>query len=91
MANIRHETFLTLFEGGLEKLIFQVPPHPKSWLFILDLAPFSISEFRRRFVPPKPSFTVRALDARTVNAKDARSELSHISLTVLRAARGTVF
>jgi hypothetical protein len=43
---------------------------------VSDLAPFAISGFRRRFAPPKPTFTVRALRARTVNAKGARSELS---------------
>jgi hypothetical protein len=40
-----------------------------------DLAAFSISWFRRREAPPKPAFTVRALRARTVNAKGARSKL----------------
>jgi hypothetical protein len=40
-----------------------------------DLAPFSISGFRRREAPPKPTFTVRAQSARTVNAKGARSEI----------------
>ena len=43
-----------------------------------DLAPFSISGFQRREAPPKPAFTVRALRARTVNAKGARSELTMI-------------
>jgi hypothetical protein len=46
---------------------------------ILDLAPFLISGFRRREAPPKPAFTVRALRARTANAKGARSELSNIN------------
>jgi hypothetical protein len=42
---------------------------------ISDLALFSISGFQRREAPPKPTFTVRALRARTVNAKGARSEI----------------
>jgi hypothetical protein len=41
-----------------------------------DLASFSISGFQRRKAPPKPAFTVRALRARTVNAKGARSEIT---------------
>ena len=41
-----------------------------------DLAAFSTSWFRRRFAPPKPAFTVRALRARTVNAKGARSKVN---------------
>jgi hypothetical protein len=41
-----------------------------------DLAPFSISGFQRREAPPKPTFTVRALRAQTVNAKGARSEIT---------------
>jgi hypothetical protein len=41
-----------------------------------DLAPFSISGFQRRFAPLKPTFTVRARSARTVNAKGARSEIN---------------
>jgi hypothetical protein len=49
-----------------------------AFLAFSDLAPFSISEFQRREAPPKPAFTVRALRARTVNAKGARSELSQI-------------
>jgi hypothetical protein len=44
-----------------------------------DLAPFSISGFQRREAPPKPTFTVRALRARTVNAKGARSEFPFLS------------
>jgi hypothetical protein len=44
-----------------------------------DLAAFSTSWFRRRFAPPKPAFTVRALRARTVNAKGARSRSQHLS------------
>jgi hypothetical protein len=49
--------------------------HPPSTMDLSDLAPFSISGFRRREAPPKPAFTVRALRARTVNAKGARSEI----------------
>jgi hypothetical protein len=41
-----------------------------------DLALVSTSGFQRRFAPPKPAFTVRALRARTVNAKGARSEVT---------------
>jgi hypothetical protein len=43
-----------------------------------DLAPFSISGFRRRFAPPKPTFTVCARSARTVNVKGARSEIKRV-------------
>jgi hypothetical protein len=43
-----------------------------------DLAAFSTSWFRRCEAPPKPAFTVRALRARTVNAKGARSKVSKV-------------
>jgi hypothetical protein len=45
---------------------------------ISDLAPFPTGVFRRRKALPKNAFTVRALRARTVNAKGARSELSNL-------------
>jgi hypothetical protein len=54
---------------------------------ISDLAPFSISGFQRREAPPKPTFTVRARSARTVNAKGARSELSRKSLRLTTTCR----